>query len=99
MATQVSGVSVTELLLLAVVVVVGVASRQLFRRRKLSHRQRVALSCVAVVLMGALCVRPDESGAAGYCIMGFGAFVLVTSLFFLRRFERETAAKKDVGSG
>jgi hypothetical protein len=99
MATQASGVSLTELLLLAVVVVVGVVARQLFRRRHLGHRQRVALSCVAVLLMGALCVRPGESSAAGYCMIGFGTFVLVTSLFFLRRFERETAAKKDVGSG
>lgn len=88
-----------DLVIVGAVFLVAVVSRHAFRKKALEFRKRVALSVVALVLLGIWCGQANESSSAAYCIVAFGCFVLVASLVFLRRFEKKALEEKKLGSG
>lgn len=91
---------VWEIILVSAVVLIALGARMYFRAKHLSQRSRVALSFVALGLMGVTCLRSNEFGWAPYCMLGFGAFVLIASLLFLRNFTKSSSEDSSVkGSG
>ncbi len=88
-----------DVVIVGAVFLVALISRHAFRKRALAFRKRVVLSVLALVLLGLWCGQASESSSTAYCILGFGCFVLVASLIFLRRFEKKTLEEKKLGSG
>jgi uncharacterized membrane protein len=76
------------------VLLFALGARLYFRSHRLHHAQRVVLSCVAIALLSLYCLTHAELSVGIFCIIGFSAFVLWTSIKFLRRFESEMAQKK-----
>lgn len=76
-----------------ILIMVTIIARLYFRQHRLRQWQRTTLVIVALLLMATWCVRTNEFGIAPWCMLGFGAFVLIASLLFLRRFDQKSSNK------
>lgn len=85
------GNSLADVMAVMAVVAIALTTRLYFRAHRLSGRGRIVMTTVALGLMGLWCLRASEFRPASYCMLAFGAFVLIASLLFLRRFEKTSS--------